>query len=173
MANPQTPLHSLEERIATRVEEIRTTRGWWPCRRGCDRCCRQLARPLQLSATEWTRIDHAIASLSPSLQTAIHQRINTLLEQIANQTVGDQVVCPFLDHNEGACLIYAARPIACRTYGFYISRLGDDYCEIVESEVANHQDNEIIWGNAETLREELRQLDETSISFEDHYLKRE
>ena len=57
MNQAQQKLLDLEQRIEVRVQDIRASREWWPCRRGCDRCCRQLAQPPELSLQEWVQID--------------------------------------------------------------------------------------------------------------------
>lgn len=41
-------------------------------------------------------------------------------------------VCPFLDRVSGACPVYAQRPVACRTYGFYVQRGRGVYCREIE-----------------------------------------
>lgn len=169
MTEARQKLQILDQRIAARVEEIRATRDWWPCRRGCDRCCRQLARPPELSACEWLRIDEAVAELPPRLRAEVQQRIDALLTKIAANSLDAPVVCPYLDENEGACLIYESRPIACRTYGFFVARAGDDYCQLVEAEVASRGDRELVWGNAEAIRAQMQLIDRTLISFEAHY----
>lgn len=169
MTNIQQQLLLVDSRVATRVEAIRTPRDWWPCRRGCDQCCRQLARPPILTSCEWERIDAAVVALPSPIRAEVEQKIKTLLAQIASDTVGSRVVCPFLDDSQGACRIYEARPIACRTYGFFVSRGGDDYCQIVEAEVASQGDRDIVWGNANAIDEEMKLLDPDPIPFEEHY----
>ena len=44
-------------------------------------------------------------------------------------------ICPFLDREAGSCLIYDHRPVACRTYGFYVERDRGLYCGQIESRV--------------------------------------
>lgn len=162
-------LHSLDESIDARVAAIRAERDWWPCRRGCDSCCRQLAHPPELSPAEWERVDAAVAKLSAPMQALVGQRIDALLQQIAEQTLSLAVVCPYLDEQEGACRIYESRPIACRTYGFFVARDHDQYCEQIETEVNHHRDEAIVWGNGESIRQKVERLSGTPISFEGHY----
>lgn len=171
MNQAQQELLELEQRIEVRVQDIRSSRDWWPCRRGCSQCCRQLAQPPELSVQEWERIDEVVAELPAIIRTEIEQKIDKLLVQIIENTVNSQVVCPYLDENEGACRIYDARPIACRTYGFFVARDGNDYCEIIENEVSSRADtaNDIVWGNAAAIRNEKELLCGVPIPFHVHY----
>ncbi|HEY9850706.1 MAG TPA: YkgJ family cysteine cluster protein [Leptolyngbyaceae cyanobacterium] len=171
MNEAQKKLLALEESIEVRVQDIRASRDWWPCRRGCDRCCRQLAQPPELSLQEWVRIDEAVAALPASIRAEIEQKIDKLLVEIAENTVSSQVVCPYLDEREGACRIYEARPIACRTYGYFVARDGNDYCQIIENELSSRTDTatNIIWGNAESIRHEIEKNCGVSIPFDVHY----
>ena len=34
----------------------------WPCKRGCDDCCRSLASPMRISRAEWERIEHVLGN---------------------------------------------------------------------------------------------------------------
>lgn len=171
MNQAQQKLLALEQRIEARVQDIRASRDWWPCRRGCDGCCRQLAQPPELSLQEWVRIDEAVAALPAIIRTEIEQKIAQLLVQIVENTVSSQVVCPYLDENEGACRIYDARPIACRTYGFFVAHNGNDYCQIIENDLSSHVDTstDIIWGNAESICSEIQGVCGELISFDLHY----
>lgn len=162
-------LHDIDERIELRVQAIRSERDWWPCQRGCDHCCRHLAHPPELSAAEWERVDEAVAQLSSLERVVVEQRINALQQQIAENTLGSFVVCPYLNEQEGACRIYHARPIACRTYGFFVARDQDQYCQQIETEINQRRENAIVWGNAEAVRHQLEQISTAPITFEKHY----
>lgn len=72
-----------------------------------------------------------------------------------------------LDETEGACLVYAHRPAACRTYGFYVRRADGLHCEIVECEALAHGEGAfdgdargpmIVWGNHESVEHTLLRL---------------
>jgi uncharacterized protein len=71
-----------------------------------------------------------------------------------------------LDRQDGACLVYAARPIACRTYGYYVQRGVGVYCLDIESEVKQGGFQDVIWGNQDVIDRDqarlgpLRSLDE-------------
>lgn len=66
------------------------------------------------------------------------------------------VVCPFLDLDHGACLIYGARPVACRTYGFYVGRTGPRHCDLVGETVG--EDDRVLWGNHDAVERRLQTL---------------
>jgi Fe-S-cluster containining protein len=68
------------------------------------------------------------------------------------------VVCPLLDREAGACLIYNARPVACRAYGFYAERGAVLGCGRIERLADERPD--VLWGNHSALEEELRGLGE-------------
>ncbi|HXG17834.1 MAG TPA: YkgJ family cysteine cluster protein [Methylomirabilota bacterium] len=104
------------------------------CKKGCSACCRQLA---PIAETEARHIRNIVEALAEPRRTVIRTRFAEacqrlekagLLEQLrhADQlTEGDRralglkyfaqgIPCPFLE--DGACSIYADRPIACREY---------------------------------------------------------
>ncbi|XGV94636.1 MAG: YkgJ family cysteine cluster protein [Leptolyngbya sp. BL-A-14] len=162
-------LQNLDTQIESRVQAIRADRDWWPCRRGCDACCRNLAHPPELSQAEWERVDMAVTSLPAPVQAAIEQRIDSLLQRIRGQVLSSAVVCPYLNAQEGTCWIYDSRPIACRTYGFFAARDHNQYCEKIETEVNTRQDDGIIWGNAEAIRHDVERISSIPILFEQHY----
>ncbi|MGD0961341.1 MAG: hypothetical protein ABSB19_16150, partial [Methylomonas sp.] len=61
----------------------------------------------------------------------------------------------------GACLVYAHRPVACRTYGFYVQRDQGLYCKDIESRVAGGAWGDVVWGNHDAIDSRLRGLGET------------
>ncbi|MBR5704829.1 MAG: YkgJ family cysteine cluster protein [Deltaproteobacteria bacterium] len=71
------------------------------CRRGCADCCQHLS----LSSVEGVFIRQALRVLPP------HER-EDLLHHAAHS---GEDVCPLLQ--EDICLLYAARPVICRTHG--------------------------------------------------------
>jgi Fe-S-cluster containining protein len=99
-----------------------------------------------LTAPEWLRLRAAIAELSPEIRNEIEQGV-------ASMTGERPVVCPMLDRESGACRVYAARPVACRTYGFYADREGGLFCRMIEAEAAVRDD--IVWGNQEAVEARL------------------
>jgi Fe-S-cluster containining protein len=70
------------------------------------------------------------------------------------------MVCPLLDARSGTCLVYEARPVACRAYGFYAERefvLGCFRIRAIADELPD-----VVWGNHVALEGELRALGEAA-----------
>ena len=66
------------------------------------------------------------------------------------------VVCPLLDVEAGTCLIYEARPIACRSYGFCA-----DWGEVLgcgRIEQMARENPDVVWGNHARLEERMDEL---------------
>jgi Fe-S-cluster containining protein len=114
--------------IDQRVQSITAVRPDWPCRQGCDSCCRQLAQIPELTAAEWHVLQQGFAQLSPPIQQAVAERIRALAAWHEGP-----VTCPFLDTARGSCLVYAHRPAACRMYGFYVSRTAHWWCDTIQA----------------------------------------
>jgi Fe-S-cluster containining protein len=122
------PLRVIYADIDQRLQAITAARPNWPCRKGCDHCCRNLAQPPEMTAAEWHAVQQGFAQLSPQTQHEVARRIQALAPwQDA------PVTCPFLDETHGACLIYAYRPAACRMYGFYVSRTAHWWCDDIQA----------------------------------------
>ena len=66
-----------------------------------------------------------------------------------------------LDQVQGACRVYEHRPVACRTYGFYVQRELGLYCKDIETRVAEGDYTEVVWGNQDTIDRRLNGLSET------------
>lgn len=142
--------------IDARVASIRENTADWPCEKGCDACCRQLADVPQLSAEEWALLQEGLAALPSGQIAEIRRRVAALSINRPHQ-----VTCPMLDPASGACPVYAHRPVACRTYGFYVQRDKGLYCAEIEARVAEGQLAEVIWGNHEAIEQQLARLGET------------
>ena len=149
-------LSDLHQRIDDRVTSVRKEHPGWLCGKGCDTCCRQLAALPQLTRAEWEWLREGLATLPSAQLTEIHRRIATL-----GLTPQPPVTCPLLDPASGACPIYAHRPVACRTYGFYVQRDKGIYCQTLEEQAASGRFDGIIWGNHEAIERELAALGET------------
>ncbi|MDD1620165.1 MAG: YkgJ family cysteine cluster protein [Methylococcaceae bacterium] len=139
--------------IDSRVNTIRDEHPDWLCHRGCDGCCRRLAEIPLLTAEEWDLLREGLAALPPERLRKIGQAIAALAGQTSRP-----IVCPMLDQAEGACLVYAHRPVACRTYGFYVQRDKGLYCNDIESRVASGALAEVVWGNHDAVDNRLRGL---------------
>ncbi len=135
-----TVLHS---RIEARVNAITESCRDWPCRKGCDSCCRRLAAPPRLDRAEWDLLRQGLARLTPSVVYDIGTRL------------GSWPACPMLDVTDRVCLVYEHRPTACRTYGFYRERDKGLYCRRIEAMVERGECDAVVWGNVESVDAEL------------------
>ncbi|WP_445368367.1 YkgJ family cysteine cluster protein [Methylomonas sp. BW4-1] len=149
-------LTQLHADIDTRVKIIRDNQPDWLCRQGCDGCCRKLAAVPKITADEWHCLQQGLMALTPERFQQISGEIAALAGQIARP-----VICPLLDKANGACLVYAHRPIACRTYGFYVQRDQGLYCKDIEARVSDGALSEVVWGNHDGIDHRLLALGES------------
>lgn len=129
----------LHDEVAARVAQMQDSHGVWPCAAGCDHCCRRLGALPQLTQAEFDLLQPAIDALEDR---------GAVVEAILNARADAQGhwTCPLLDRHSGRCRVYDARPVACRTYGFYAGRDGDYWCERVTAHVDGRRDS-LIAGN--------------------------
>ena len=132
----------LEAEISRRTGSILAAVPDWPCRKGCDYCCRHLATLPLVTEPEWEQIQAGLAQLGPD----VRNEANLRLEHLISTGAPRPVTCPYLEPSSSSCLIYAHRPLACRTYGFYRERDRGQYCETIEQ-----MNPDVVWGNAESL----------------------
>lgn len=99
LANYQLLLERVDA-LCRSIEEACT--GQIVCHRGCDSCCRHL----RLFPVEAVALSEALRELP----LPVRSRLRTAA---AGRSERDP--CPLLA--DGACLLYAARPIICRTHG--------------------------------------------------------
>ena len=154
--NTPSRLCQLLDDIDARVCAIRADRPDWLCAKGCDSCCRRLAAEPRLTAAEWALLRAALAALPAQRLGEIRQKMLAL----AASQPSFPVVCPLLDPASGACPVYAARPVACRTYGFYVQRELGLYCCEIESQVADGTLADVVWGNHDVIDQRLAGLGE-------------
>jgi Fe-S-cluster containining protein len=96
----------LRERVDTLCRHIEETfSGHLACKAGCHDCCRHLS----LFPVEALALAVALHQLPPAEAEGIRQRA---------AATGAADPCPLLA--EGLCLLYAARPLICRTHGLPI-----------------------------------------------------
>ncbi len=155
LSSGATLLYQIQQEVHARVQAIEvgaieSAYPAWPCRKGCDECCRSLANPPRVSRLEWARISAAIDALPAEVAVAVRQRIRN------SAHASRPVVCPLLDSDCGTCLIYEARPIACRAYGFYAEREEVLGCHRIE--LLSRQSPDVVWGNHAALEDRLVQL---------------
>lgn len=65
------------------------------------------------------------------------------------------IVCPFLDPDDGACLVYEHRLLACRTHGYFVSRGEGRWCQALESELASRE-LAVTFGNLDAVMDDAR-----------------
>lgn len=138
--------------IAQRVRAITAARPGWPCHKGCDGCCRQLARPPEMTADEWQGVYQGFVQLSPTTQQEVTRRIRALADW-----QDGSVTCPFLDTTHGTCMIYDYRPAACRMYGFYVSRTDHWWCADIQALYEAGACEGVILGNQGAIERALHQ----------------
>lgn len=148
-------LTQLHADIDTRVHTIRSKHLDWLCGKGCDNCCRRLAEIPQLTVTEWNLLRDGLMSLPVERLREISLNVAALRSQQSRP-----VICPLLDQQTNVCPVYAQRPVACRTYGFYVQRDLGLYCQDIESQVAEGSLADVVWGNHDTIDRKLANLGE-------------
>ena len=79
-------------------------------------------------------------------------------ERIEAATTLAPFTCPLLERETGACLVYDQRPVACRTYGFYVERDKGLYCGLIRERVERGEVQDVIWGNQELVDRQLDTL---------------
>ena len=146
-------LFQIHSDIDARVETISGEHSHWLCHKGCDGCCRRLAEIPKLTGAEWALLREGLSALPAAVQLDIRQKIEALREQVTRP-----LVCPMLNQAEGVCLVYAHRPVACRTYGFYQQRDKGLYCQDIETQVAAGEWVTVVWGNHEVIDSRLKAL---------------
>lgn len=151
-----TLLNQLHRDIDIRVHTIRQHQPDWLCSKGCDTCCRRLAEIPQLTEAEWRLLQEGLNALAPEHLDEIREKTKAL----ANQT-SRPIICPMLDPGTGACPVYAQRPVACRTYGFYVQRDQGLYCQDIKSLVDTGVLADVVWGNHDNIDRELKQSGES------------
>ena len=152
-SSPPSALASLHADIDARVGHIRADHPDWPCAKGCDTCCRRLADVPRLTAAEWALLRAGLADLPTARLDEIRRRMDALAT-----TPQRPLVCPMLDAASGACPVYAQRPVACRTYGFYVERDGGLYCGDIDAHAKAGRLASVVWGNHDAITRRLDSL---------------
>lgn len=147
-----TPLEQLYTQIDQRGFTIVRDQPNWPCRKGCDNCCRQLAEVPELTEAEWRVLRQGFLELDVSVQTVIATRIRAL-----SNCWEEQLTCPFINELEGTCHVYHFRPVACRMYGFYMSYHDNRWCHLIQSQYETGIYDGVVFGNHNAIERELRQ----------------
>jgi len=131
-------LIQLHADIDARVNSIREENSDWQCKMGCDGCCHRLAEIPRLTEAEWDLLRDGLSDLPAEILQEITQTVAELSTQLT-----PFVVCPMLDKSAGACRVYEYRPVACRTYGYYVQHDKGLYCHDILERVTSGELNEL------------------------------
>lgn len=151
--SPSNPLAQLHADIDARVQSIRESRPDWLCRRGCSACCHRLAEIPQLTKAEWELLKQGLEALPADESDVIRERVLALAKHPSRP-----ILCPMLDEISGVCRVYPYRPVACRTYGFFVERDLGLYCKDIETQVERGELSMVIWGNQDRVSRDLKEL---------------
>ena len=123
---------------AALTEAARKSGDWLVCRKGCTQCC---YGPFAISQLDAWRLQKGLADLALSnakLAGRIRERAQQEVKRLSTAFPGDPKTgilaedeeaeaafadfandepCPALDPQTGACDLYTARPMTCRTFG--------------------------------------------------------
>ena len=149
----QGTLSQIFDETSARARALRGALDGWPCQRGCDHCCRNLSRSPEINSVEWRRLSRGIEGLDASTRNAARARL-----QDAEAAPEGQVTCPLLDGDRGLCLVYADRPSACRSSGFYRTRAFDLWCPDVTDHLQRPGTEALVMGNQDALDRQLVRL---------------
>lgn len=112
------------------AEARRRSGSWLVCRVGCYQCC---IGPFPITALDAVRLREGLAGLrerDAARAARVVSRAHASVARLRREFPGDPVArvletedaaddepCPALDPESGACDLYEARPITCRTFG--------------------------------------------------------
>jgi Fe-S-cluster containining protein len=123
---------------AALAETTRKSGEWLVCRKGCTQCC---FGPFAISQLDAVRLQKGLKDLTssdPERAARIRERAQQAVKQLSPTFPGDvetgilgenedaeaafaefadEEPCPALDPATGACDLYNARPMTCRTFG--------------------------------------------------------
>jgi Fe-S-cluster containining protein len=123
---------------AALAETARRSGGWLVCRKGCTQCCYGPFAISQLDAWRLQRGLSELGSINPKRAARVKQRAQQSVKRLSATFPGDSKTgilsededaeaafaefandepCPALDPETGACDLYNARPMTCRTFG--------------------------------------------------------
>jgi Fe-S-cluster containining protein len=138
---------------AALTDAARKSGDWLVCRKGCTQCC---YGPFAISQLDAWRLRKGLAELEasdPKCAARVRQRAQQAVKQLsanfpgnpktgilredeeaeaAFADFGNDEPCPVLDPETGACDLYAARPMTCRTFGPPVRSGPDDGLAVCE-----------------------------------------
>jgi len=100
---------------AALAEAARRSGPWLLCHPGCAQCCLGEFPITQLDAARLRRGLAKLESREPQRAARVRRRAREAVALPA--PMADDDPCAALDPETGTCDLYAARPIACRTFG--------------------------------------------------------
>lgn len=107
------PAVKLAQRTLKASGERWPTADRWACRSGCSFCCHNA---VSVSAPEAFRLAREVLALPEAERAAVRATLDTRADQLAALTLEEQArrrtPCALLS-KEGACGVYAARPLPC------------------------------------------------------------
>jgi Fe-S-cluster containining protein len=118
-------------------DAVRRSGHWIACRVGCTQCCIGAFGISQLDALRLRQGMAALQAADPARAAAVRERAAVYVREIAPVYPGElfdednlppsleDLPCPALDPDTGACDVYPARPITCRSFG-PATRIGDN-----------------------------------------------
>ena len=123
---------------AALAEAARKSGEWLVCRKGCTQCCHGAFAISQLDATRLQKGLNELKSSDPTRAARVRRRAQQSVKRLSATFPGDPKTgilsededaeaafadfandepCPALDPATGACDLYSARPMTCRTFG--------------------------------------------------------
>ncbi|HEV3332707.1 MAG TPA: YkgJ family cysteine cluster protein [Bryobacteraceae bacterium] len=141
----------------TMAEAVRKGGSWIACRIGCHECC---IGPFPITQLDAVRLREGLTELKtrePERAARVLHRAHVYVDHLtaafpdnpleAALTVDEAAeneFCPALDPATGACDLYAARPITCRTFGPAVRFPGEPAARVCELCFHGATDDEII-----------------------------
>lgn len=129
----------------TMAEAVRQGGSWLACRIGCYECC---IGPFPITQLDALRLRAGLAELEthdPQRAARVLRRARASVERLSTEfphhpvesvlaadEAAEDEPCPALDPQTGACDLYAARPITCRTFGPAVRQPGQQAVAICE-----------------------------------------
>jgi Fe-S-cluster containining protein len=139
----RTSLSEADQKLAQIVDAAladaaRKSGDWLVCRKGCTQCC---YGPFAISQLDTLRLQKGLSDLrssDPKRAVRVRQRAQQAIERLSANFPGDPKTgilredeeaeaafaefandepCPALDPETGACDLYDARPMTCRSFG--------------------------------------------------------
>jgi Fe-S-cluster containining protein len=139
----RTSLPSADQKLvqivdAALADAARKSGDWLVCRKGCTQCCYGAFAISQLDAWRLRKGLNDLKASDPRRAVRVHRRAQQSVKRLSATFPGDLKTgilsdgedaeaafadfandepCPALDPETGACDLYAARPMTCRTFG--------------------------------------------------------